>query len=104
MRIRFQADEDLNEDIVTGLLRREPAIDFEPASVVRIRGHSDEQVLRLAASQGRTVVSHDRKNDATAFRQICRVADKPGADYRVPTRQRSDSNSRPADDLVRIGR
>jgi hypothetical protein len=28
VKIRFQADADLNEDIVTGVTRREPAVDF----------------------------------------------------------------------------
>ena len=78
MRIRFQADEDLNEDIVTGLVRREPAIDFQTASVARIRGHSDEQVLRLAASQGRIVVSHDRKTMPQHFGRFVESQTSPG--------------------------
>jgi len=31
MKIRFQADADLNEDIVSGVLRLEPSIDFQTA-------------------------------------------------------------------------
>ena len=29
MKIRFQADADLNEDIVSGVRRREPSVDFQ---------------------------------------------------------------------------
>ena len=32
MKVRFQADADLNEIIVTALLRREPSIDFQTAT------------------------------------------------------------------------
>jgi hypothetical protein len=32
MKIKFQADADLNEDIVTGVLRRMPEIDFQTAN------------------------------------------------------------------------
>lgn len=31
MRVRFQADADLNQTIVLALLRREPVIDFQTA-------------------------------------------------------------------------
>ncbi len=33
MKIRFQADADLNQAIVTGILRREPIVDFQTANV-----------------------------------------------------------------------
>ena len=32
MKVRFQADADLNEDTGSGLIRREPTIDFQTAS------------------------------------------------------------------------
>ena len=32
MKVRFQADADLNEDIVSGVLRRVPEIDFQTAN------------------------------------------------------------------------
>lgn len=78
MKVRFQADADLNEDIVTGLIRREPAIDFQTASVARIRGLSDEQVLQLAAAQGRVVVSHDRKTMPAHFGAFIESRTSPG--------------------------
>jgi hypothetical protein len=41
MKIRFQADADLNEDILLGLTRLEPQIDFQTASEAGLRGLSD---------------------------------------------------------------
>lgn len=32
MKVRYQADADLNEDIVTGIQRRAPEIDFQTAA------------------------------------------------------------------------
>jgi predicted nuclease of predicted toxin-antitoxin system len=61
MNIRFQADADLNQNIVTGILRREPAIDFQTASAAGVRGLGDIEVLQLAAKEGRILVSHDPK-------------------------------------------
>ena len=52
MKIRFQADVDLNEDIVKGILRREPGVDFRTAPSAGFRGLSDLEVLALAAADG----------------------------------------------------
>jgi hypothetical protein len=49
VKLRFQADADLNEDIVKGVLRREPGIDFQTATSAGLRGLSDLEVLALAA-------------------------------------------------------
>lgn len=78
MRIRFQADADLNEDIVTGLLRREPGIDFQTAAAAGLRGFDDQQVLELAATQGRVVVSHDRKTMPRHFAEFIQRRSSPG--------------------------
>lgn len=61
MKIRFQADADLNEDIVSGVRRREPLIDFQTATEVGLQGLADPLVLAYAAREGRILVSHDRK-------------------------------------------
>ncbi len=67
MKVRFQADADLNEDIVTGILRREPQVDFRTATAARLRQLSDLEVLALAARDGRVLVSHDRRTMPPAF-------------------------------------
>lgn len=58
--ICFQADADLDRDIVVGVKDREPAIDFAsaPERLVKL---PDPQVLELAASEGRILVTHDRR-------------------------------------------
>jgi len=53
MRIRFQADADLKHAIVSGLLRREPMIDFQTATQAGLTGLNDLEVLRVSAREGR---------------------------------------------------
>ncbi len=59
MKIRFLADADLNKAIVSGVLRREPSLDFLTAQAARLRRVTDPEVLALAAEQNRVLVSHD---------------------------------------------
>lgn len=61
MRVRFQADADLNHVIVKATLRREPGIDFQTAHAASLAGKRDQEVLAIAASLGRVLVTHDRK-------------------------------------------
>ena len=57
--VRFLADASLHHAIVTGCLRREPAIDFLSARTAKLEGMRDLDVLALAAAQGRILVTHD---------------------------------------------
>jgi hypothetical protein len=57
--VRFLADASLHHAIVTGCLRREPAIDFLSAHAAKLEGLSDLEVLALAAAQDRILVTHD---------------------------------------------
>jgi predicted nuclease of predicted toxin-antitoxin system len=59
MSIRFQADADLNLDILTGVIRREPRVDFQTAESVDSRRLSDPEVLAFAAEEQRILVTHD---------------------------------------------
>ena len=61
MKIRFQADADFNEEIVLGVLRWEPGIDFQTAGEAHLRGILDPEVLALAAREQRILVTHDRR-------------------------------------------
>ena len=47
--------------IVRGIRQREPAIDILPANVIIPDSMPDPDVLALAASLGRVLISHDRK-------------------------------------------
>ena len=57
MKIRFQADEDLNEDIVSGVLRRIPEIDFQTSSEAKLESLEDQEVLAAAAHAHRVLVT-----------------------------------------------
>ena len=59
MKVRFLADADLNRTIVSGVLRREPSVNFLTAHAAELRGIRDPEVLALAAGQQRVLVSHD---------------------------------------------
>lgn len=78
MKIRFQADADLNEDIVAGILRREPRVDFQTAGQAGLRGLDDVQALAMAARDGRVLVSHDRKTMPRHFAEFLRSNRSPG--------------------------
>ena len=57
--VRFLADASLHDAIVTGCLRREPAIDFLSAHEARLEGVSDPEVLAFATNQNRILVTSD---------------------------------------------
>ncbi len=78
MKLRFQADADLNEDIVKGVLRREPEIDFRTATSASLSGLSDLEALTLAAEEGRILVSHDRKTMPQTFGRFIQSRMSPG--------------------------
>jgi hypothetical protein len=78
VKVRFQADADLNEDIVTGVLRRESEVDFQTATAASLRLLSDLDVLTLAAHQGRVLVSHDRRTMPLAFARFVSSSVSPG--------------------------
>jgi hypothetical protein len=78
VKVRFQADADLNEDIVTGVLRREPRVDFQTATAAGLRLLSDLEVLTLAARDGRVLVSHDRRTMPRAFAGFVTAHVSPG--------------------------
>ena len=67
MTVRYQADADLNQAIVTGVLRREPTIDFQTAFAAGLEGVKDPEVLAITAQQERILVSHDRKTMPSKF-------------------------------------
>lgn len=58
-RPRFLADHDLNEAIVNGALRLEPAIEFYRARDLGLSERPDDEVLDWAKANDPIVVSHD---------------------------------------------
>ena len=61
MKVRYQADADLNLAIVLAVVRREPIIDFQTANAAGLAGMPDPKVLAVAAAEGRILVTHDHK-------------------------------------------
>lgn len=78
MKIRFQADADLNEDIVLGLARLEPEVDFQSATEAGLRGLADPEVLSRAAQENRILVTHDRRTMPTQFAAFIVKNTSPG--------------------------
>jgi hypothetical protein len=78
VRIRFQADADLNPAIGRGLVRREPAIDWRPARNVIADATPDAHVLALAADDGRVVVSRDVSTMPRHFTEFIVHRNSPG--------------------------
>jgi Domain of unknown function (DUF5615) len=68
--IRFQADADLKQAIVTGTLRRQPKLDFRSANEAELEGVKDSDVLAISARDGRVLVTHDRKTMPIEFGQF----------------------------------
>lgn len=78
MRPRFQADADLNQKIVLGFRRREPAGDFLDAAQGHVVGVSDPEVLAQTARLGRILVSHDRNTMPRHFARFVEHNSSPG--------------------------
>lgn len=78
MRIRFQADADLRVPIIKGLKRREPSVDFMTANDAVLAGLADDDVLALAASNGRMLVSHDVSTMPEEFLRFIQSRTSPG--------------------------
>lgn len=57
--LRLLADENFNNDIVRGLLRRKPDVDIVRMQDVGLSGSDDPAVLEWAARQGRVLLTHD---------------------------------------------
>lgn len=78
MKVSYQADADFNEDIVSGVLRRVPEIDFQTANEAELEGLTDLEVLALAASEGRILVTHDRRTMPAHFGKFIEHQESPG--------------------------
>ena len=62
MKIRFQADNDVDQRIIDAVMRLLPDCDFKTAPEVGFHtGTPDPEVLRIAAKDNRVLISHDLK-------------------------------------------
>jgi hypothetical protein len=78
MKVRFQADADLRQAIVSGTTRRQPNLDFQSANKAGLEGIKDSEVLAIAARDGRVLVTHDRKTMPTEFGQFIMTQSSSG--------------------------
>jgi hypothetical protein len=67
MKIRYQADADLNQKIVAATVRLAPGIDFRTADAASLAGLDDPSVLKIAARDGRLLVTHDKSTMPNHF-------------------------------------
>ena len=78
MRVRFLADANLDQDIVAGVRRREPEVDFELPQGFIPAGMKDPEVLAVAASLGRILVTHDVRTMPRQFGEFIADRESPG--------------------------
>jgi len=57
--IKLLADENLDNTIIRGLLRRNSDIDIVRVQDIRLSGEDDPVVLEWAANEGRVLLTHD---------------------------------------------
>ena len=79
MKIRFQADNDLNQRIVMATRRLDAAIDFQTAVAAGLHlGIEDPEVLEIAARDGRVLVTRDRRTMPSHFGRFIEQQTSPG--------------------------
>ncbi|MFH1633902.1 MAG: DUF5615 family PIN-like protein [Chloroflexota bacterium] len=57
--LRLAADENFNNDIVRGLLRRKPDLDIVRTQDIGLSAADDPTMLEWAAQEGRVLLTHD---------------------------------------------
>jgi Domain of unknown function (DUF5615) len=83
--ISLVADENLNNDIVRGVLRHNPGIDLVRVQDVGLGSAPDSQVLTWAAEQGRILLTHDINTiPAEAYARVRASLPLPGV-FVIPT-------------------
>ncbi len=77
--LRLLADENLNHDLIRGVLRRLPSLDIVRVQDVGLQQRDDPTVLEWAARERRIIVTHDANTmPAFAFERIRRSESMPG--------------------------
>lgn len=77
--LRLLADENLNHDLIRGVLRRMPSLDLVRVQDVGLREADDPSVLEWAAKERRIVLTHDVNTmPAFAFDRVWRNQAMPG--------------------------
>jgi hypothetical protein len=61
LTLRLATDEDFNNRVLRGLMRRNPSLDVVRVQDAGLLGKGDAEVLEWAAMEGRVLLTHDRK-------------------------------------------
>lgn len=94
--LRLAADENFNNDLLRGLLRRHPSADVVRLQDAGLSGAPDPMVLDWAARQGRVLLTHDvRTLPGHAYERIVAGLPMPG----VVVASRGTASSQILDDL-----
>jgi len=78
MRVRFQADADLDGRTLRGLRRAPPEVEVRTSGDAGLAGLGDPEVLRITADSGRILVSQDRRTMPAHFARFTSGAQSPG--------------------------
>jgi hypothetical protein len=78
MKVRLQADNDLDFRIVRATGHLNTRIDFQSALQAGLHGKTDPEVLQIAAREGRVLVSHDRRTMPKHFGDFITNQPSPG--------------------------
>lgn len=77
--LRAAADENFNNDILRGVLRRNPGLDFVRIQDSEVAGADDPTVLEWTAHEGRVLFTHDVSTmTAYAMERILARKSMPG--------------------------
>lgn len=78
MNIRFQADADLDERIISAVFRIAPQIDFRDSNEAGFEGVPDPEVLDRCALDGRVLVTYDKSTMPVHFAEFITHNMSPG--------------------------
>ena len=79
MKTKFVTDADFDNDILRGLLRRNPNLDIVRVQDVGLRTADDPTILEWAAFEGRVLLTHDVNTmTAHAYARIEQEVGMPG--------------------------
>src|ERR1700686_2904954 len=82
--LRLLIDQDLDHDILRGLIRRIPELDAVTAFEIGMREATDPQLLTQAAKEGRIIVTHDRKTMPRHAADLMAVGESIAGVFVVP--------------------
>jgi hypothetical protein len=97
--LRLGTDENFNNDIIRGLIRRKPDVDIVRVQDVGLSGADDPTILEWAAREGRVLVTHDVSTMSKHAYERVATAQRMAGVFEVST---SLSLARAIDDLLLI--